>query len=109
MADYCPFFQSWSNGACDDASNPNPNPNPTLTPTLTPTLSGQCDTNYKPELNRSQMEKSMQLGKFECLGSCRHVYKVQKALQGHVRKCLEKNKVGLKGQNGCWQPGYKKE
>ena len=21
MADYCPFFQSWSNGACDDASN----------------------------------------------------------------------------------------
>ena len=60
-----------------------------------------------PELDRSNMPKSMQLGKFECLGSCGSVYKVKMALQGHVRLCLAKNKVGQKGQNGCWQPGYK--
>ena len=66
---------------------------------------GTHDSYYKSELDRSNMRKSMQLGKFECLGSCGSVYKVKMALQGHVRKCLEKNKVGLKGQNGCWQPG----
>ena len=53
------------------------------------------------------MQKSAQLGAFECPGSCGHVYKVQQALQGHMRKSLAKNKVGEEGQNRCWQPGYK--
>ena len=88
-------------------SNPYPNPHPTLNPTLTPTLSGKHDTHYKPELNRRKMRKSMQLGAFECPGSCGSVYKVQASLQGHERHCLKKNEAGEPGQNGCWQPGYK--
>ena len=64
MADYCPFYQGWANGACDDPSNlpannyraerygassrcfatavsqvinPNPNPNPNPKPNPSPT------------------------------------------------------------------------
>ena len=67
----------------------------------------KLQANFKPGLDRSKMTKSMQLGAFECPGSCGCVYKTQASLKSHERKCLKKNKAGESGQNGCWQPGYK--
>ena len=68
---------------------------------------GRADTNFKPDLDRSQMPKSMQLGEFSCPGSCgKHNYKNLMSLQGHIRACIAMNEVGKPGQNGCWQPGF---
>ena len=58
-------------------------------------------------MDRSTMQASMQLGAFQCQGSCGTIYKVKMALQGHINLVTKKNKEGKAGQNKCWQPGYR--
>ena len=69
-------------------------------------MAGKSDTNFKPDLDRSNMPNNMQLGEHKCPGTCGTVYKVRQALTGHMNLVRKANEQGKAGQNQCWQPGF---
>ena len=69
-------------------------------------MAGKASTNFQPNMDRSNMPKSMQLGEYKCPGTCGVVYKVRKALTGHMNLVKKANEQGKDGQNQCWQLGF---
>jgi hypothetical protein len=69
-------------------------------------LADKADSNFKPDLDRSNMRPDMQLGAFKCLGTCGTVYRVKKAAVSHMRLVRKANEQGNAGPNNCRQPGF---